>query len=170
MSYRETSFMYSPFKVDGLEERTYIVKEGEVATVDPNTGEMYVMKRVDRSKRALHDGRRYTKLFAGACDKFIGLSRVGFIMLFYIIGRVSPSKDNVYLTADDVMEWGGISSRSFYDGLAELLDQEIIARKLGSRIEFFFNVNLFFNGDRRRLIKDSLGIRMGNEGNPENLL
>ena len=164
MSYRENSFMYSPFKVDGLEERTYIVKEGEVATVDPNTGEMYVMKRIDRSKRALHDGRRYTKLYAGACDKFIGLSRVGFIMLFYVIGRVSPSKDNVYLTVDDVSEWGGISSRSFYDGVAELLDAEILARKLGSRIEFFFDVNMFFNGDRRRLIKDSLGFRRGKDG------
>jgi len=41
-----------------------------------------------------------------------------------------------------------MAEKTFYNNLMELLDKRILSRKLGSSIEFWFDPNLFFNGNR----------------------
>jgi len=54
----------------------------------------------------------------------------------------------VMLHAPDVCVACGMAEKTFYNNLMELLDKRILSRKLGSSIEFWFDPNLFFNGNR----------------------
>jgi hypothetical protein len=44
-----------------------------------------------------------------------------------------------------------MAEKTFYNNIIELLDKRILSRKLGSSIEFWFDPNLFFNGNRIRV-------------------
>jgi hypothetical protein len=44
-----------------------------------------------------------------------------------------------------------ISQASYYNGIKELVKEKIIAKKLGSSIEYWLNPNIFFNGNRLKL-------------------
>jgi hypothetical protein len=64
---------------------------------------------------------------------------------------VRPLNESVMLHAPDVCVVCGIAEKTFHNNIIELLDKRILSRKLGSSIEFWFDPNLFFNGNRVRV-------------------
>jgi hypothetical protein len=64
-----------------------------------------------------------------------------------------PLSQVVWLNPPDIMLECGIKSPNTIRGAIEdLIENKIIAQKLGSNIEFWINPNVFFNGNRIRLI------------------
>lgn len=148
MNKKHEEYLNNPYKMNGIVERAYTTKTDETLTVDPETGQMYTMKKVSQNKRVLHDGMVYSKLFQDSVSMLMGLSHPSLRIILYAMSVVRPLSESVMLHAPDVCVACGMAEKTFYNNLMELLDKRILSRKLGSSIEFWFDPNLFFNGNR----------------------
>ena len=149
-------YLYGPYKMNGLVERFYIPKRGEKITMDPETGQLYAMKKIDKDKSILHDELSYTKLFQSGIGVLLDLPTPALKMLLYAMSTVKPLSETVIIHGPDVCAACKIANGTFYNNLYELLDRKIISRKLGSSIEFWFDPNVFFNGNRVRVTGQKL--------------
>jgi hypothetical protein len=150
---RHEAYLKSPYRYMNIEERIFTTKENEELTTNMDTGELFVIKRVSKDKKVMHDSLVYTKLFQDSVRQLCELSSPGVKVLLYGMAMVKPLSEVVILNGPDVMLFCNIGKTSFYDGITELLDKRILSKKLGSSIEFWFDPNIFFNGNRARLIK-----------------
>lgn len=148
MNKKHEEYLNSPYKMNGIVERAYTTKTDETLTVDPETGQMYTMKKVSQNKMVLHDGMVYSKLFQESVAMLMDLSHPSLRIMLYAMSVVRPLSESVMLHAPDVCVACGMAEKTFYNNLMELLDKRILSRKLGSSIEFWFDPNLFFNGNR----------------------
>jgi hypothetical protein len=131
-----------------------MTSDNETITVDPKTGELYAMKKLSRNKKSLHDSKIYIKLFQDKSDVLMNLPYQSMRIFFYICSRVRPMRDYIYLNKDDVtLALGDISEPTFRLAINGLLDADIIARKMGSSIEYWLNPDIIFNGSRLKLIQ-----------------
>jgi hypothetical protein len=74
-------------------------------------------------------------------------------MLLYAIDRLRPLQDAIYMNLDDCMEVCRFKSATSYrEGVKGLIEAKIMARKVGSNMEFWINPNMFFNGNRLRML------------------
>lgn len=151
MNKKHEEYLNSPYKMNGIVERAYTTKTDETLTVDPETGQMYTMKKVSQNKRVLHDGMVYSKLFQESVAMLMDLSHPSLRIILYAMSVVRPLSESVMLHAPDVCVACGMAEKTFYNNLMELLDKRILSRKLGSSIEFWFDPNLFFNGNRVKI-------------------
>ena len=149
---KHEAYFESPYKFMGFEERYFTPKENEQITTDVNTGELYSMRKIPKDKKIMHDSLVYTKLFQDSIHQLCGLGGSALKILLYAAATVKPLSQLVVLNGPDVTLFCGIGKSSFYDGMNELLDKKIICKKLGSNIEFWFDPNIFFNGNRLRLL------------------
>jgi hypothetical protein len=146
------SYFNSPFRVEGLVERQYVTKADEQIW-EAATGELYVAKKIDKSKVHLTDPVSYTKLFVDNREMLLKLSGTGLRVLVYAICTIRPLSQTAVLHIPDIQVETGISAPvTIRTGICELIEAGIIAQKLGSNIEFWINPNVFFNGNRLRLI------------------
>ena len=147
------SYLNSPFKVEGIESRQYIQKVDEKLWVDPETSEMYSVKRVPKNREQLNDSMAYTKIFVDKRDLLMKLSGTGLRVLVYGICTIRPLAQTVILNIPDIQVEANIASpNTIRTAISELIELGIIAQKVGSNIEFWVNPNVFFNGNRLRLI------------------
>jgi hypothetical protein len=148
------SFLENPFKVQGITEISYVTKANEDLVVDQNTGELYTMKKVPKSyPNQKHDPLTYTKWFQGGCTSLMDLPTPSIKMLLYAIDRLRPLQDAIYMNLDDCMEVCRFKSATSYrEGVKGLIEAKIMARKVGSNMEFWINPNMFFNGNRLRML------------------
>jgi hypothetical protein len=152
---KHEAYFESPYKYMNIEERAYVTKENEEITTNLTTGELFVMKKIASNKTVIHDSLVYTKVFQDSIHQLCSLSSASLKILLYAIATVKPLSETVVLNGPDVMLFCNIGKTSFYEGVTELLDRRIICKKLGSSIEFWFDPNIFFNGNRTRLVKHS---------------
>jgi len=148
MNKKHEEYLNNPYKINGISEKAYVTKTDETLTVDPETGQMYTMKKVSQNKSVLHDGMVYTKLFQDSVGMLMDLSHPSLRIILYAMSVVRPLSESIMLHAPDVCIACGMAEKTFYNNLMELLDKRILSRKLGSSIEFWFDPNLFFNGNR----------------------
>lgn len=148
------SYLENPFRVEGITEISYVTKGNEDLVVDPKTGEMYTMKKVPKSyPNQKHDPLVYTKFFQGSSNVLMDLPTPSIKMFIYAMDRIKPLSTSVFLNVDDCMVVCKFKSATSYrDGVKGLVDKKIIARKVGSSMEFWINPNIFFNGNRLRLL------------------
>ena len=147
------SYLNSPFKVEGIESRQYIQKVDEKLWVDPETSEMYAVKRVPKNREQLNDSMAYTKIFVDKRDLLMKLSGTGLRVLVYGICTIRPLAQTVILNIPDIQVEANIASpNTIRTAISELIELGIIAQKVGSNIEFWVNPNVFFNGNRLRLL------------------
>lgn len=147
------SYLNSPFRVEGIESRQYIQKVDEKLWVDPETSEMYSVKRVPKNREQLNDSMSYTKLFVDGREKIMKLSGTGLRVLVYGMCVIRPLSQTVVLNIPDIQVEANISSpNTIRTAICELIEAGILAQKLGSNIEFWVNPNIFFNGNRLRLM------------------
>lgn len=147
------AYMVNPFNVEGIVIRNYTPKEEETIMVNPEDGLMYTVKPIGESQSEQHDPMVYTKVYQLAYLKLKNMSFVALKVFNYAVYTARLGKDIVFLNCADVMQQCGISKASYYIAIKELIENEIIAKKLGSSIEFWVNTNMFFNGNRIKLIK-----------------
>jgi hypothetical protein len=151
---KQKEYLQNPFKPTGIEFKDYMTSDNETITVDPKTGELYTMKKVSRNKQILHDSKIYIKLFQDKSDVLINLPYQSMRVFFYICSRVRPMRDYVYLSKDDITAvLGDISEPTLRTAIGGLLEANIIARKMGSNIEYWLNPDIIFNGSRLKLIQ-----------------
>ena len=146
------SYLNSPFRVEGLIERQYVTRADEEIWENKN-GELYVAKKIDKSRIHTTDPIPYTKIFVENRGLFLKLSGTGLKVLIYAICTVRPLSQIAVLHIPDIQVETGIAAPvTIRTGISELIEAGIIAQKLGSSIEFWINPNVFFNGNRLRLI------------------
>lgn len=153
MSKKHEEYLNSPYRFDGIEERSFMTKSDETLTVNPETGEYYTMRKVSKDKTILHDSFVYTKLFVDNAKKLMSLSPSAIKVLLYGMATVKPMSEIVVLNNPDVCVFCEISSSTFNNAIYELLNSKILSKKLGSNIEFWFDPNVFFNGNRVKIYK-----------------
>jgi hypothetical protein len=56
---KQKEYLQNPFKPTGIELKEYTTSDAETITVDPNTGELYSMKKLPKNKKVLHDSRTH---------------------------------------------------------------------------------------------------------------
>ena len=148
------SYLYSPYQMEGLTERVFTTRTDETLTVDTKNNKYYTIKEVPKGKHVIHDELVYTKLFVSSVKPLMSLPHSSLKILLYAMSTVKPLSQIVFLTEEDVCLTCGFSKSTFLIGLYELLDRKILCRKLGSSIEFWFDPNVFFNGNRLRVKKN----------------
>ena len=147
------SYFTNPFKVNGLISRQYIPKVNEELVVDPNSGEMYTIKKVPKTAEQLHDPGVYTKVYQDQLEVLIGLTPAAMKIVLYMICNMRPLSETIVLSIPDLKVALDIKSDvTIRNAIMELMDVSIIAQELGSSIKFWINPNIFFNGNRLRLI------------------
>jgi hypothetical protein len=150
---KHDAYFDNPYKYMNIEERAYVAKTGEEITANVQTGELFVMKKIAGNKVVMHDSRVYTKIFQESVHQLCTLSTGSWRIFMYALATIKPLSETVVLNSPDVMLFCNIGKTSFYDGIIELLDKKILCKKLGSSIEFWFDPNIFFNGNRVKMVK-----------------
>jgi hypothetical protein len=146
------AFLENPFKVDGITTITYTPKVDEKIVTDPETGEMFTMRKLPKSQQHLHDGKVYVKLFQESQETLLKLPHVSIKILIYAMCKIRPLSEIVFLHVDDCMVACGFKSATSYrEGIKILIKHNVLARKMGSTMEYWVNPNIFFNGNRIRL-------------------
>lgn len=124
---------------------TRLDQKGIVATIDPNSGEVF---QTSFLRRVEIDEDQFTKLYTKNVGALNGLSNAGIRVLNYIISIVKPNAVDVIIRRDKCMEFCGYKTlKPIYKGLAELVNAQIIARSWSEDI-FFINPLVLFNGNR----------------------
>lgn len=145
---KHESYLRSPYRFDGINERTFTTREDESLTVDPETGQYYAIRKVAKDKRVMHDSLVYAKLFQNKVHLLYDLNYASLKVMLYALATVKPFSEVVVLNPADVKIACGVGSSTFYDAINHLLTAKILSKKLGSNIEFWFDPNIFFNGNR----------------------
>jgi hypothetical protein len=98
------------------------------------------------------DQERFVKLFIGGLKKAAGLSKTGLALFetIYQQMREKPNTDQVMLSHLSAPK--NMKKSSYYAGVAELLDREILYRSQFDGT-FFVDINCMFNGDRLAFVK-----------------
>ena len=149
---KREAYINNPYKIEGVDERIYTTKEDETLTIDPETGQYYSMRKLGKNSKVLHDSLIYTKLFHSSLSKVVKLSPPAMKLLFYSMCHIRTFSEIVVLNPPDCSVACGIAVGTVYDGVKNLLENDIIRKKLGSNIEFWFDPNVFFNGNRVKVL------------------
>lgn len=147
------SYLESPFRVLGVEQRSFTTKENEEIWSLKDGEDLYAVRKVPKNKVQLHDGMSYVKLFQDSWSHIKDLSPLSLKVMVYAITVMRPLSKVVYINPPDVMVACDLKAPSTVRNCVEdLLTNKIIAQKLGSNIEYWINPNVFFNGNRLRII------------------
>jgi hypothetical protein len=149
---KREAYINNPYKIEGIDERVYTTKEDEQLTIDPETGQYYSMRRLGKDSKVLHDSLQYSKLFHSSLGKLVKLSPAAIKLMLYSMCHIRPFSETIVLNPPDCSIACGMSVGTVYDGVKNLLDNDIIRKKLGSNIEFWFDPNVFFNGNRVKVL------------------
>ena len=147
-------YLDNPFKVINgeIKECFKRVEGGDYELADTHSGEVNVFRKAAKNKRVMVDTGNYVKFFRGGLMSILELSPASLQIVLYIAINLRPHTDNIILECSTVCGYiGSFGERTFYRAISELLEKNIIARKKGSSIEFFVNINFVFNGSRLKI-------------------
>lgn len=124
-------------------------KTGERAILqayDENTGE--VLGHTQFIRQIEVDEEQFTKVYLSQFSAFFELKQQGIKVFGYIMTKLIPKNDMFPFFIDECLEYTQYKNKkSIYDGLTNLVNNEIIAR--GPNDSFYFiNPMVAFNGDR----------------------
>ena len=170
LKYKENPFMNGlaipvGYKMVGLSE-----KSGEQkCLINIKTGETEVVAQF--TKRRV-DGRRFVKVFTemlAFTDRLSITARKVMEIIQYNLQIKGINRDELYLGQTVLLEFNewmegcyleegftdfkSISQSTFTNGLAELVEKAIIARKAGMGGSFWINPKIIYNGDSLLLIE-----------------
>jgi hypothetical protein len=132
-----------------------IVKKHKTAT---NTGESAVLTAIDENtgeilghttfiRQIEVDEEQFTKFYLSNFNAFFNLKSASIKVFGYILKQLQPNQDSFYFIIDECVEYTTYTKSTIYKGLAELLQNEIIA-KGKTESHFFINPLVVFNGNR----------------------
>lgn len=127
-----------------------IIGNSDLGVVNVQTGEveggnfLYTEKSVDEEQ--------FAKVYLKQMHHLYGLKRTGLQTLHYLLSKLEPNKDLVYIFYPEMQNFcGWINKRSCYAGLKELMAHKFIAPSLMAGW-WFINPHIIFNGNRLTLI------------------
>jgi len=151
-----TTYEENPWKPDGISRQMKYSDADERILTDSNTGEVFTLiPTIKVGGKFVRDRLEYRKLYVGTLDKIKKLSVPGLRLFCYILTDLPRCSDEVYIDPRKAREYCGYSSQTqFYAGLINLLENDIVVRKVGVHPQYFINVNVFFNGDRGKMLRN----------------
>lgn len=147
------AYISNPYKPEGIVQRSFEPNEDAKIWVDPETGESYNVTKIVKGKTEMHDPMMYTKVYLSAFMHLNDLTHSAVKMFNYMVHTLKANKETVYLNCADIEVQCKMSKATYYSAIKELIEAKIIARKLGSSMEFWINPNILFNGNRTKLVK-----------------
>ena len=128
----------------GNDHKGLLIDGGSGEVVGRGTAVVYEWEEVDQE--------RFVKLFIGGLKKAAGLSKAGLALfeLVYQQLRERPNTDQVMLSL--MLAPPTMKKSSYYAGVAELLDREILYRSPFDGT-FYVDITCMFNGDRLAFVK-----------------
>lgn len=114
--------------------------------VDPKTGE--ILGHTTFIRQIEVDENKFAKLYLSHFSAFFDLKTQAIRIFGYILNQLKPSQDMIIFFMDDCLNYTGYKTKKpVYEGLAQLLAAEIIARGRADNI-YFVNPLIAFNGNR----------------------
>lgn len=93
----------------------------------------------------------FIKIFKESVKMMFGLSTTSMKVFWYITTNVPVNSEVVHVSREECMEFCTFKTpKSYYDGITELLDRELIA-KTDKDDYYYINPVVFFNGNRMRI-------------------
>ena len=119
--------------------RSMVVVHDDSQTPLAQTG-FFKVEEVDQSQ--------FVKIFVSNIAEHNDLTTQGRNLMFYLMTLMRPSSDTVRVRIDEALKFLGYKAkRSYFMGVANLLERKIIARTKYDD-EFYINPLVMFNGDR----------------------
>ena len=126
------SYVYNPFRIDAKYIRSF-------KDVDVKTGELEWVKG---------DLQAHVRIYGEMYDDFYGLSTMALRILGFMFREMRRDIDEVTLNIQLLMvEFKTDNRVGIYKGVLDLLDKEIIARKVGGD-KYFINPNKLYSRGR----------------------
>jgi hypothetical protein len=114
--------------------------------IDPKTGEM--LGHTTFLRRIEVDEEKFSKVYLSQFESFWELGKQGIRVFSYIMTKLMPNQDMFIFIMDECISHTKYSAKkSIYQGLAQLVDCEIIARGPSDSL-YFINPMVVFNGNR----------------------
>jgi intergrase/recombinase len=126
-------------------------KRAVLQAIDPNTGE--VLGHTMFIRQIEVDEDKFAKVYLSQFQAFWDLSKSAIRVFGYILTKMKPKVDRIEFLLDECMQHTKYASKApIYDGLASLINAEIIARGYNEYV-YFINPLVAFNGDRVSYVK-----------------
>lgn len=147
----------NPFIEKAIQEiNGHIVQKYKTATrtdqkailqaVDPNTGEFLGHTTFIRQIEV--DEEQFTKIYLSQFSSFWELGKQAIRVFGYIMTKLVPGQDMFFFLTDEAIKHTGYATKKpIYQGLADLVRAEIIARGPADAL-YFINPLVAFNGNR----------------------
>ncbi|MGV0980717.1 hypothetical protein [Empedobacter falsenii] len=146
----------NPFLKQAVEQvQKNIVKKYKTAT---KTGERAILRAVDDNGEILGhtqfirqievDEQQFAKLYLSNFSAFFDLKPPAIKVFGYILNQLVPNKDEFIFLLEDCIKYTGYKTKaSVFQGLGQLVENEIIARGKTDFL-YFINPMVAFNGNR----------------------
>ncbi len=127
-------------------------ESGDIMT-NQEDGSLLKMVKVSGQRTWVSDPKSYIKLYTERIPELILLKTPAVKLFFHILATVKPKQDHIIISPVIVAkELGYNTTKRIHDGIKELIKIKIIA-KTNKHTIYWINPNIFFNGDRRSLLK-----------------
>lgn len=149
------SYSDYPFEVKGLSIVKKADKEGNAKKqLIHESGELITVSEIEFGSEKVIDPVPYIKLYSEGRDIIPKLGKRGTAVLCYVLGCLKPGVRHVDMHYKDVIDaYPYLKGDGFYIGISELMTYGVIAMRSGRGQRYWVNMNMFFNGDRRRVRK-----------------
>lgn len=133
--------------------QTLTKPESKAVWVNEDSGECY--DRAGLYQVIEVDNAPFVKLYADSVRAFTGLKKTAGRILEIVCLKISKEKDKdeVYLSMFDAENYG-IKKTTFFNGVKQLCEKEILFESAKGVGWYFINVNFIFNGDRLIIAKE----------------
>ena len=151
--YKRNPSIPLPDEVRTSQRQTVIAKGKDAMIVSGTTGEILGNSMVAFMQSEEVDKTRFVKVFREGIKRFIGLSNSGAAVLDMVYAQTQekPNADHIILSLYDGKQ-AGLSERTYYRGLRDLLEKEILYASPADGV-YFLNIRFMFNGDRLHFIQ-----------------
>lgn len=149
------NFEVNPFAEKAIEEMQIVKKQQIIRPTDKNelhiivngqTGEVEGQTMFMRFIEV--DEQKFAKVYLSQFSAFFDLSKSAIKVFGYILTVIPPKKDSFYFIMEECLKYTGYSTeKSVFEGLASLIENNIIARS-NNHVKYFINPLVVFNGDR----------------------
>lgn len=143
---------FQPYQDDTNVHYKIVAHPGRHMKWYDDEGTERILIETDRNKQRLSDSANYTKTFGYAGSIVRKLKPPVHMLFSYCMFHLPINNDIIMLYPNDVCDWCGFVPSTFYKAVTDLVARLVLARRIGARMDFFFNPNIFYNGDRTKLV------------------
>jgi hypothetical protein len=148
-------FEVNPFAEKAIEETQIVKKQQIIRPTDRNEIHMIINSQTGEVEgqtafmRFIEvDEQKFAKVYLSQFSAFFDLSKSAIKVFGYILTVIPPNKDSFFFIMEECLKYTGYSTdKSVFEGLASLIENNIIARS-NNHVRYFINPLVVFNGNR----------------------